>query len=72
MDRKTLVTTGALAAVFLAGFAAHGLLTGPANAQAGGGVSISASSDGSKAWVVAGGQVRYCNLDSGGYVRCTG
>ncbi len=71
MDRKTLTTSGALAAVFLAGFAAHALVTEPANAQAGGGGAISASADGSRAWVVAGGQIRHCTFD-GSYVRCSG
>ncbi len=72
MDRKTLTTSGALAAVFLAGAAAHALISQPAKAQAGGAAAISASADGSRAWVVAGGQIRHCNLDAGGYVRCSG
>jgi len=71
MDRKTLTTAGALAAVFLAGVAGHALVTGPANAQGGDqSVSISASADGARAWVVREGMaVQYCYVE-GQYVYC--
>ena len=65
MDRKTLTTVGALAAVFLAGAAAHALLVEPAQAQSGvRTVAVSASADGMRAWVVTDGRVQYCQVNS--------
>ncbi|CAN5277283.1 hypothetical protein BH10PSE2_BH10PSE2_24250 [soil metagenome] len=78
LDKSVLKTSALVLAIFVAGAAAHTLLSsGSARAQDGGSgaVAISSSADGAYAWVAGGsGDVRRCEMyESGGYgtvVRC--